>query len=58
MTRDFNVQIIQRIYEKNEEKKIIEILEKTIRQTWQIYTNDINDNNYKGFMTLKDDIKK
>ena len=25
---------------------------------WQIYINDTDDNNYKGFMTLKDDIKK
>lgn len=29
-TRDFNVKIIKRIYEKNEEKKIIEILEKQL----------------------------
>ena len=57
-TRDFNVKIIKRIYEKNEEKKVIEILEKTIREMWQIYINDTDDNNYKGFMTLKDDIKK
>ena len=25
---------------------------------WQIYINDTYDNNYKGFMTLEDDIKK
>lgn len=25
---------------------------------WQIYINDTDDNNYKGFATLKDDIKK
>ena len=57
-TRDFNVKIIQRVYEKNEEKKVIEILEKTIREMRQIYINDTYDNNYKGFMTLEDDIKK
>ena len=50
--------MIQKIYEKNEEKQVIKILEKTIKEMWLIYINDDKDNEFPGFNTMKDDINK
>ena len=55
---NYNMKLIKRIYEKNEEKKVIEVLEKTIKEMLYIYTNDDDKKICPGFKTLKDDIKK
>ena len=53
---NYNKKLIQRIYSKNEEKKVINILDKTIREMLSIYCNDDPENKYPGFKTLKDDL--
>ncbi len=55
---NYNSKLIQKIYEKNEEKQVIKILEKTIKEMWLIYINDDKDNEFPGFNTMKDDINK
>ena len=39
-----------------EGKKVIEILDKKIRDMWTIYINGTDDENYIVFKTLKDDL--
>ena len=53
---NYNKKLIQRIYSKNEEKKVINILDKTIREMLSIYFNNDPENKYPGFKTLKDDL--
>ena len=53
---NFNQNLIQRIYEKGEEKKVIQILEMKVRDIWNIYINNSDDENFIGFKTLKDDL--
>ena len=53
---NYNKKLIQRIYSKNEEKKVINILDKTIKEMLSIYCNDDPENKYPGFKTLKDDL--
>ena len=55
---NYNMNLIKRIYEKNEEKKVIEVLEKTIKEMLYIYINDDDKKICPGFKTRKDDIKK
>ncbi len=55
---NYNKNIIKMIYEKNEEKMVIKIFEKTVREMWLIYINDDKDNSYPGFNTIKSDINK
>ena len=55
---NYNNKLINRIYEKGEEKKVIEILEKTIKDMWEIYKNDDKENKHIGFNTIKYDTKK
>ena len=55
---NFNKQLINRIYDKGKEKKVIFVLEKTVREMWNIYINGTNDKNFIGFQTLKDDLDK
>lgn len=55
---NYNNKLIQKIYEQNEEKQVIKILEKTIREMWLIYINDDKNNEFPGFNTIKDDINK
>ena len=52
---DYNKKLINKIYEEKKEIKVINILEKTIREMWLIQIND-DDESYPGFMKLKDDI--
>lgn len=55
--KDYNEKIIKFIYDKNEEKDVINILDKSVKEMWKAYIN--NDNNgFSGFNTLKDDIEK
>ena len=54
---NFNELLIKRIYEKGEEKKVIFVLEKTVREMWHIYVHGSEDENFIGFKTLKDDLK-
>ena len=57
LNSDYNKKLIEQIYKKGEEKAIIEILEKTVREMWKAYiTNDKNV--YNGFETIEDDINK
>ena len=55
---DYNEKLIKAIYEDKKETKVINILDKTIREMWLIYINDINDEFFSGFSKLKDDIIK
>ena len=55
---NYNEKLIYRIYEKKEEKKVMEILEKTVKEMWHIYIYGSEDKNYIGFKTLKNDIDK
>ena len=55
---DYNKKLIERIFEKNEEKNVIKILEKTIKDMLLVYINSDQKNEYPGFKTLKDDIQK
>ena len=55
---NYNDRLIQNIYKNNSEKKVIKILEKTIKEMWIIYINDDKDKEFPGFNTLKDDINK
>ena len=57
-SKDYNRKLIQRIYEKKEEKDVINILEKTVRDLWLVYINDDSEKEYPGFKTIKDDIQK
>ena len=50
---DFNAKLIKRIYEEGKEKKVINVLEKTIREFWHIYKYGTTDQYYLGFKTLK-----
>ena len=54
----YNQRIINKIYKKGKEKDAIEILDKTIKEFWQVYINDDIENKYIGFATIKDDINK
>ncbi len=54
---DYNKKLIHKIYEEKKEIKVINILDKTIREMWLIYINN-NDESYPGFTKLKDDIIK
>ena len=54
---DYNKKLINKIYEEKKEIKVINILEKTIREMWLIYINN-DDESYPGFTKLKDDIIK
>ena len=54
---DFNIKLIKRIYEEGKEKKVINILEKTVREFWHIYKYGTTDQYYLGFKTLNDDVK-
>ena len=55
---NYNIALIKKIYEQNDEEKVIKILEKTIREMWLVYINDDPDNDFPGFNTLKCDIDK
>ena len=54
---DYNKKLIHKIYEEKKEIKVINILDKTIREMWFIYINN-NDESYPGFKKLKDDAIK
>ena len=43
---------------KNEEKRVIKILEKTVKEMWIIYINDDKNNEFPGFNTIKYGINK
>ena len=55
---DYNSKLINKIYLKGQEKRVINILDKTIKEMWLVYVNDDEENNFKGFHTLKDEIKE
>ena len=55
---DYNKNLIESIYDDKKETKVINILDKTIREMWLIYISDINDEFFNGFAKLKDDINK
>lgn len=50
---NFNKKKIESLYLKNEAKKVIEILEKTVREMYILYCNDLK---LEGFKTLSDDL--
>ena len=55
---DYNKKLIERIYEKNEEKNVIKILQKKINDMLKVYINNDPKKEYPGFKTLEDDIQK
>ena len=56
--RDYNIKIIEKLYKEGKEEKVINILNKTIKDLWIIYINDDANKNFRGFETLKNDIDK
>ena len=55
---DYNKKLINKVIQEGKEKKIIYILNKTINEMWFAYINDDKTNEFKGFETIKHDIKK
>ena len=55
---NYNFNLIKNLYENNVEKRVIQILEKTVKEMWNVYINDDKDNDFPGFNTIKYDIKK
>lgn len=54
--QDFNEKLINNVYQEKKEKKVIEILDKTMREMWLAYISDDIEKKNIGFTTLKDDI--
>ena len=55
---DYNKKLINKIYQEGKEKKVIYILDKTIKELWIAYINDDKNKDFIGFETIKYDIKK
>lgn len=53
---DYNIKLIKGIINKGKDKKIIYILNKTVRNFWEVYINNDKYNEFDGFQTIKDDI--
>lgn len=51
--KNYNKKIIESLYKKNEAKKLIGILEKSIREMYEIYSKNIK---IDGFDTLENDL--
>ena len=51
---DYNKRQIEQIYKENEAKNVIRILDKKVRDMYNIYSKDIK---LEGFLTLEDDLK-
>ena len=55
---DYNIKLINKVYEEGKEIKIMYILGKTIKEMWFAYINDDKNNDFIGFETIKDDLNK
>ena len=55
---DYNKKLINKVIQEGKEKNTIYILNKTIKEMWFAYINDDKNNDFKGFETIKHDIKK
>ena len=55
---DYNIKLINKVYEEGKEIKIMYILDKTIKDMWFAYINDDKNNDFIGFETIKDDLNK
>ena len=55
---DHNKKLINKVIQEGKEKNTINILNKTIKEMWFAYINDDKNNDFKGFETIKHDIKK
>ena len=55
---NYNNQLIKKLFERKEEKRVLEILEKTVKEMWIAYINDDKNNDFLGFNTIKYDIFK
>lgn len=55
--KDYNQKLIKRIIEKNEEKKVITILKKTIKEMLYAYVTNDEEQKFPGFKTIQNDIK-
>ena len=55
---NYNNQLIKTLYEKNEEKRVLEILERTVKEMWIVYIRDDKNNYFPGFNTIKYDVLK
>ena len=55
---NYNKKLIKKILEQKKEIKVIEVLEKTVRDMWIIYKNDDIYHEFPGFQTIKYDIEK
>ena len=56
--KDYNIKLIDKLYKEGKEEKVINILNKTIKDLWRAYINDDANQNFRGFETLKNDIDK
>lgn len=55
---DFNQKKIEEIIRTNKEKKVIEILKKTVKEMLEIYLSKVDDGGYRGFERLEDVVDK
>ena len=53
---DYNIKLIKKIINKGKDKKVILILNKTIRQFLEVYINNDIKSEFLGFETIKHDI--
>ena len=53
--KDYNKRQIESLYREIKAKNVIDILEKTVREMFYIYCNNIS---FNGFKTLNDDLDK
>lgn len=56
--KDYNIKLIDKLYKEGKEEKVINILNKTIKDLWRAYINDDANQNFRGFEILKNDIDK
>ena len=53
-----NKKLFEEIEKSNKELKIIKIMNKTIKEMWIAFKEDIKNDEFEGFITLNDDINK
>ena len=56
--KDYNIKLIDKLCKEGKEEKVINILNKTIKDLWRAYINDDANQNFRGFEILKNDIDK
>ena len=55
---DYNEKLINKIYSEKKEIKVINILDRTIKEIWNVYINNDKNKEFIGLETIKNDINK